>query len=157
MNRYWIVPAAAVCAIVTSMVYALASIEQPVWVAGKAIFSNGLSITDLRFESSHAQDEHKVALLKLNPGNATNVALAVHLNDKHQQIMVNVGDFPLARFCTGGPELTCEIPLPLQDFKQADTIGIAAYSTPGALFEISQGRSDWGAHRALFNTSADNR
>ncbi|MDL2186703.1 hypothetical protein P5706_21165 [Pseudomonas sp. ChxA] len=154
MKKYWPIPAIAVAAIATIMIYSMASIEKPRVVDGRAVFADGTTISQIKFESSDAEDKHKVAILTIKPGAEKGLSFAVHLNDSSKKIYSNVGDFPLAKYCKGDTTLECSIPISREEFDKSVTMGIAAYVTPGQLIAVTEGQSDWDGHRALFQTLA---
>ncbi|MDT6917593.1 hypothetical protein [Pseudomonas atacamensis] len=152
MKKYWLIPALAIIAITTSMVYSMASIEKPTSVDGKVIFIDGTTISDLSYQPTDTEDKHKVVFFKLAPGTQAGLIFAIHLNDSNQKILINAGDFPLAKYCQGGKVLECRFPIPDKALEQSETLGIAAYAIPGQLIQIQEGRADWDDHRAIFPT-----
>ncbi|UIN54934.1 hypothetical protein [Pseudomonas kribbensis] len=152
MKKYWLIPATAIAAITISMVYSMVSIEKAKFVDGKAIFIDGTTISDLSYQPTDTEDKHKVVFFKLAPGKQSSLVFAIHLNDSSQKILTNAGDFPLEKYCQGEKILECRMPIPRQAFDQSRTLGIAAYSIPGQLIQIQEGKADWDDHRAIFPT-----
>jgi hypothetical protein len=151
MTRYWMAPLLITAMISASMIYSMATIEKPKVIAGRAVFIDGRIISDIRFEATDAEDKHQLIVMKTKPGTEATFKFAVHINDEKQNIIVNIGEFDQARYCTGNGELTCSIPAPREGLERGDSIGIASFMTSGALMEVKEGRSDWDAHRALFS------
>ena len=152
MNKYWLIPATAILAVATSMIYSMASIEKPKNIDGKVIFIDGTTISELSYQSTDSEDKHKVAFFKLSPGTQTGMIFAIHLNDASQKILSNVGDFPTEKYCQGDKILECRIPISREVFDKSVTMGVAAYATPGQLIQVQEGRADWDDHRAIFPT-----
>lgn len=94
MKKYWLLPAIAIIAITTSMVYSMASIEKSKSVDGKVIFIDGTTISNLSYQPTDTEDKHKVVFFKLVPGTQAGLIFAIHLNDSNQKILINAGDFP---------------------------------------------------------------
>jgi hypothetical protein len=154
MKKYWIIPAVALVAIAGSMVYSMSSIDKPAVAQGSATFIDGTKISEVRFESTDAEDKHKNAVIKLVPGTEKGLSFAVHLNDSDRKILTNVGDFPLATYCKGDAVLECIIPIGHDAFDKSVSLGIAAYKIPGQLLQVKEGVSDWDDHRAIFSTKS---
>lgn len=154
MKKYWLIPAITVMTIAAIIIYSMASIEKPKDIDGQAVFADGTTIYQIKFESSDADDKHKIAILTIKPGTEKGLTFAVHLNDSSKKIYSNVGDFPLAKYCKGETTLECSIPISREEFDKSVTMGIAAYVTPGQLIAVTDGQSDWDSHRALFQTLA---
>ncbi|KQM46827.1 hypothetical protein ASE80_15185 [Pseudomonas sp. Leaf15] len=152
MSKFWIIPAVAVAAIVAGIIYTSTATQSPV-ASKKTVFADGTTISDLRFDSTDSLDKHKLAVMKVARGKESGLSFAVHLNDDKQAIAENVGDFELAKFCTGTDVLTCSIPLSLSGFEHSKSLGVVAYSTPGVQLVVKEGRSDWDGHRAIFPTN----
>lgn len=153
MQKYYIVPALATAAIMTSMIYSLATMDPP--TDGEATHADGLKIYDIQFSDSYANDAHKIAEFKLLPGTESGLNLALHLNDDKKNIISKVGEFPVSEYCQGDKILNCKMPINNESYMKAATLGIAAYKVPGQLLAVQDGVSDWDGHRALFSIDAD--
>ncbi|MBN2975183.1 hypothetical protein [Pseudomonas lactucae] len=152
MSKFWIISAVVIAAVVAGVIYTSTATVSPA-VSKSVVFVDGTTISDLRFDSTDSSDKHKLAVMKVVPGKESGLSFAVHLNDDKQNIAENVGDFALAKFCTGGDVLTCAIPISLNGFERSKSLGVVVYSKPDAQLQVKEGRSDWDGHRAIFPTN----